>query len=206
METASGPAPRGQGLEFWNCPTVLVEGNVLAHKPDKINGLEALSYNPQMHNSWKVPTHGEIRNNVVYDWSGAAFKLESSPDELSVHDNFFQQQRDQLIILNAWKPIYAFRDNHYASAGAKLFQIAKQDLNWKQWLSQTQDHSDMAETKFADPSRDIVTYAKSIGLNDASLEGFLAAAREQRRGHWDPRLTADAVNDYIRAGFAQKQN
>jgi len=32
----------------------------------------------------------------------------------------------------------------------------------------------------------------------------LAAARAQRHGHWDNRLTAQAVNDYIRGGFAPR--
>jgi hypothetical protein len=160
-----------------------------------------------MHNSWKVPTHGEFRNNVVYDWQGVAFKLESSPDELSVHDNSFQQQQGgQLIDLHDWKPNFNFRDNHYFAQGDWLFQIAKQDLNWQQWKSETGDHSDWTQTKFADPQRDIVTYAKSIDLKDATLEGFLAAARDQRRGHWDARLTANAVSNYIRAGFTQIPN
>ena len=85
--------------------------------------------------------------------------------------------------------------------GAGLFRIGEEDLDWKEWLGETNDASDWARTKFVDPSRDITSYAQSIGLSDPSLEGFLAATRQQRRGHWDPRLTAAAVNDYIREGL-----
>ncbi|MGD0460860.1 MAG: right-handed parallel beta-helix repeat-containing protein [Tepidisphaeraceae bacterium] len=195
---------RGQGLEFLNCPTVLAEGNIVAHKPDPTNGMEAMSYDPSKHNSRGLPTAGEFRNNVVYDWAGVAFRLAAPSQQLSVHDNFFQQQDDRLIELKAWKPSYLFRNNQYISERHSPFQIAGWNLPWKEWLGQTGDPSDWGRTTFLDPSRDIDSYAKSIGLSDASLEGFLAAAREQRRGHWDQRLTAQAVNDYIRAGFARK--
>jgi hypothetical protein len=166
--------------------------------------MEALSYDPSMHNSLGLPSRGEFRNNVVYDWAGVAFRLAAPSQALSVHDNSFQQRNDRLIELKAWKPSYVLRNNHYFSEGPQLFRIGERDLNWNQWLGETGDGSDWVRTTFFDPSRDIASYARSIGLSDASLEGFLAAAREQRRGHWDRQLTAEAVNDYIRAGFARK--
>jgi hypothetical protein len=202
-----GPhAARGQGLEFLNCPTVLAEGNIVAHKPDKANGMEALCYDPSQHNSRNLPTRGEFRNNIVYDWAGVAFRLAAPSTELSVHDNDFQQRDNRLVEFDVWKPNYLFRNNQYISEGRRLFRIGQRDIDWKEWLKETGDESDWGRTTFVDPSRDIVTYSKSIGLADASLEGFLAAARLQRRGHWDPCLTAQAVNDYIRAGFVRKPN
>jgi hypothetical protein len=198
--------PRGQGLEFLNCPTVLVEGNIVAHKPDKSNGMEAMSYDPSMHNSHGLPSSGEFRNNVVYDWAGVAFRLAAPSQGLSVHNNDFQQRDNRLIELKEWKPQYIFRDNEYISDGRRLFRIGDEDLNWKEWLGETNDTSDWARTKFVDPTRDIASYAKSIGLSDPSLEGFLTATRQQRRGHWDPRLTAEAVNDYIREGFKKTKS
>ena len=195
---------RGQGLEFLNCPTVLVDGNIVAHKTDRANGMEAMSYDPSKHNSRGLPMAGEFRNNVVYDWAGVAFRLAAPSQELSVHDNFFQQRDDRLIELKAWKASYVFRNNEYISQGPRLFRIGEADLDWKQWQGETGDGSHWGRTTFLDPSRDIASYGKSIGLSDATLEGFLAAARQQRRGHWDPRLTAQAVNDYIRAGFIRK--
>ncbi|HEY1921552.1 MAG TPA: right-handed parallel beta-helix repeat-containing protein [Tepidisphaeraceae bacterium] len=195
---------RGQGLEFLNCPTVLAEGNIVAHKSNKTNGMEAMSYDPSMHNSHNLPTRGEFRNNIVYDWAGVAFRLAAPSTALSVHDNQFQQRDSRLVELKEWNPDYIFRGNQYNTDGRRLFRIGEQDLDWQDWVSATGDTSTWAQTKFADPTRDITTYAKSIGLTDATLEGFIAAARQQRRGHWDPRLTAASVNDYIREGFAIK--
>lgn len=40
----------------------------------------------------------------------------------------------------------------------------------------------------------------------ATIDAFIAKARAQDRYNgWDPRFTADAVNDYIRAGFGMGQ-
>jgi hypothetical protein len=197
---------RGQGLEFLNCPTVLAEGNIVAHKSDKSNGMEAMSYDPSKHNSHNLPTSGEFRDNVVYDWAGVAFRLAAPSVGLSVHDNDFQQSDDRLVELKEWRSGYVFRGNQYESEGRRLFRIGENDLDWKEWTSETGDTSEWARTKFADPTRDITTYAKSIGLSDATLEGFITAARNQRRGHWDERLTAGAVNDYIREGFKKTKS
>ncbi|MGD0137636.1 MAG: right-handed parallel beta-helix repeat-containing protein [Tepidisphaeraceae bacterium] len=196
--------PRGQGIEFLNCFTVLAEGNVVAHKPDKTNGQEGLAFYPEGRSGVPAPTRGEFRNNVVYDWAGPAFFVVSPPDGLIVRDNDFEQRVNPLVFLKDWKNQYVFQNNHYASGLAKPFRIADHDLDLRAWMAQTGETPDSSRIQFLDPSRDIASYAKSIGLADATLEGFLAAAREQRRGHWDNRLTAQAVNDYIRAGFARR--
>jgi hypothetical protein len=53
---------------------------------------------------------------------------------------------------------------------------------------------------YVDPSRDLDTYAKSIGLADA--DAFIAAARNNCRGPiYDPRLCAAAAVSYVQAGF-----
>ncbi|MGD0769137.1 MAG: right-handed parallel beta-helix repeat-containing protein [Tepidisphaeraceae bacterium] len=196
--------PRGQGLEFLNCYTVLCQGNIVAHKPDKTNGQEGLAFKPEGASGTPAPTRGEFRNNIVYDWAGPAFFVVSPPKGLSVHDNDFEQKLNPVVFLKDWKNDYVFRNNHYSSGLPKPFRIADHGMDLQGWIAQTGETPDPSKFQFTDPSRDIASYAKSIGLPDTTLEGFLAAARDQRRGHWDNRLTADAVNDYIRAGFARR--
>lgn len=55
---------------------------------------------------------------------------------------------------------------------------------------------------FPDPNRSVGTYYDSItgGSGSTSLD-FIAACYGQSKATWDTRLTADAVNTYIRAGF-----
>ena len=52
---------------------------------------------------------------------------------------------------------------------------------------------------FNDPSRDIESYAATLGI--ASFDDFIAALYNQSKANWDPRLTAHAVNNYLRRGF-----
>ena len=53
---------------------------------------------------------------------------------------------------------------------------------------------------FPDPDRDIAAYMTSIG-ETATLEAFLAEARQQSKANWRPAYTAGAVNAWVREGF-----
>jgi hypothetical protein len=200
-----GPAnPRGQGLEFLNCPVVLADGNVIAHKKDKRNGESALAYDPLVRDEVPGPSRGQFVHNIVYDWAGSAFTTDSPSTDLNLHENYFQQDAQPLIHLSQWNPGYRITDNHYQLTDSQPFMIGQQRMDLAAWTAKTADNSSSGSLQFVDPDRDIAKYSASIGLTDATLEGFLTAARQQRRGHWDARLTAAAVNDYIRAGFAPK--
>jgi hypothetical protein len=195
--------PRGQGLEMLNCYQAVVEGNIIAHKPDKRNGQEGLALFPEGRGQGKpAPTVGRYDHNIVYDWAGPAFFVVSTPAALTASGNFFEQKDNPVIFLNELTGKIVFQNNHYTSQLAKPFRIGDKFMDLSGWIARTGEKPNTAPIQFVDPNRDIASYAKSIGLQDASLEGFLAAARQQQRGHWDPRLTADAVNNYIRAGFA----
>ena len=202
---STGPGnPRGQGLTVMNCPAALVEGNIMAHKNDSVNTLSALSYQPLLREAPADDARAEFRHNIVYDWTGAAFEVRSLGQSLWVHDNYFSTHGDWLITMNVFDGRCRFEHNHYLSEGDEPFSIDKTQFNLHDWSFGAADNSDSSPEDFLDPNRDISTYAASIGLKDTTLEGFLNAARGNCRGHWDPRLTAAAVNDYIRAGFALK--
>lgn len=53
---------------------------------------------------------------------------------------------------------------------------------------------------FPDPGRTIGSYMSSIGLGSTTNDYFTAIAN-QNKSNWNPALTANAVNTYIRAGF-----
>jgi hypothetical protein len=197
-------APRGQGIELLNCGYVLAEQNIIAHKTSKTNDMSGLSFDPANAKAKPFPTRGEVQYNLVYDWTGPAFYADDSADAMKVHDNYFEQKENPDVSAATLKPEYQFRNNHYTSDLDRPFIINGQKFTLNDWIKKTNESPNETKIEFVDPDRDIATYAKSIGLKDATLEGFLAAARDQQRGHWDPRLTADAVNDYIRQGFYRK--
>jgi hypothetical protein len=61
--------------------------------------------------------------------------------------------------------------------------------------------SDLSGHGWPDPSRTIETYDRDILGGPGTLDHFLSLARQQSKDHWNPALTAHAVNNYIRAGF-----
>lgn len=56
-----------------------------------------------------------------------------------------------------------------------------------------------------DPNRTIVTYDTLFGgpgtTVEAAMDHFMGLCYDQERGNWNTALTADAANDYFRAGF-----
>lgn len=61
--------------------------------------------------------------------------------------------------------------------------------------------ADMPPETYIDPTRTVGSYYLSIGgTNDAVA--FMTAAKKQSKSSWNTQLTASAVNNYIRAGFA----
>jgi hypothetical protein len=196
-----GPTqPRGRGLEFLNCATVLVEGNVVAHKPGNFNLEAAFSSNPD-EGDVKIPCNTELRHNIVYDWTGPAFLARSPSAAMTVHENIFAPTAASICELAAWQSNYTITKNHYQPTVDQPFSVANQKMDLAAWRLLTGDASDVQPFQFVEPSRDAGTYATLISLSDSTAAGFLEAARQQRRGHWNPQLTAHAVNQYIRAGF-----
>lgn len=53
-----------------------------------------------------------------------------------------------------------------------------------------------------DPTRTVARYNTEVRSSTGTLAAFLTAARSQSKISWTTDLTADAVNDWIRAGFS----
>jgi len=56
-------------------------------------------------------------------------------------------------------------------------------------------------TGYLDPNRTVETYDASVLGGPGTLADFVARASSQSASNWNPALTADAVNNYVRAGF-----
>ena len=55
---------------------------------------------------------------------------------------------------------------------------------------------------YPDPERTLADYNASLG-GEESFEAFIQKVRNRGLQQWDERYTADAINDYIRAGFGR---
>lgn len=95
-----------------------------------------------------------------------------------------------------------FSGNQYYSdkADGARFRLSGVDKTDAEWATATGDNSTFSQASFTDPTRDVDTYMGSIG-GTGTIDGFIAAVRAQDRYSWDSRLTADAINGWIRDGF-----
>ena len=102
--------------------------------------------------------------------------------------------------------IWTFSRNIYYSDkdDGQQFKLVGVNKTFAEWKAIAGDTSTFEQASFSDASRDIAGYMYSIGETATESE-FIAKARAQDRYDWDPRYTADAVNDYIRAGFGMGQ-
>ncbi len=62
-------------------------------------------------------------------------------------------------------------------------------------------NQDSATVNWFDPNRTAGSYNLTLG-GPPSFDAFIAEARKQSRTNWRPEYTADAVNNYVRAGFS----
>lgn len=98
---------------------------------------------------------------------------------------------------------YSFAKNSYYGdkSSSSSFRVAGTEYSLTGWQSLSNDTSMVADSSFPDPTRSIETYMTSIGEN-ASIDAFITKCRAQDRYNWDPRFTAEIVNQWVRGGFA----
>ena len=123
-------------------------------------------------------------------------------------ENKFQSATDggYVGLLESTSTGVTFSGNVYYTdrPDGERYSVASFDKTDAQWAAATGDTSIFEQHAFPDPTRSIETYMASLG-ETATLDAFIAKARAQDRYSWDARFTADAVNDYIRAGFGMGQ-
>ena len=171
-------------------------------------------------NSYAIGHTGTSRNvtiasNTIYNFKniGRVIDFDSSRGVevtgSTIIDNLFQiPTLAGYTVMSDYDPLgkWVFSGNKYYTSkddGAR-FSIASADMTDSQWATITGDTSTYEQHSFPDPTRSIETYMASLG-ETATIDAFIAKARAQDRYNWRPAYTADAVNDYIRAGFGMGQ-
>ena len=90
--------------------------------------------------------------------------------------------------------------NRYLSGAGQPFHIDGVARTLAQWRSETGDAGATGSAPaFPAPQRDLEGYAATLGLD--GLEGLLAGLYAQSKSSWNPKLTAGAINDWLRAGY-----
>jgi hypothetical protein len=98
-----------------------------------------------------------------------------------------------------------FADNTFSSANdpARWFSVVGENYStWDSYCAASGDTTSVAaQPAYVDPTRTLESYLASLGYA-TDMDSFAAELRQQSKANWRPELTAAAINDYIRAGFA----
>jgi hypothetical protein len=208
--------PRGSGLILGNTVNTVVERNVVAHN---VTGSLPVPWILNFDNGQGNPAGMQnvtFRNNVVYDWGGTGANAEIASDFNNVILNLVFDHNDvqdgvdstYLAMLGSTTPdlvaqIHGSGNRWYRASGVagQMFQIGGVDMSFGDFVAAIGDSTSTFEAvAYSDPNRTIATYHASIG-GAPSLQAFLSEARQQSKSYWRVQYTANAVNDYVRAGF-----
>jgi hypothetical protein len=150
-----------------------------------------------------------FNNNVVYNWNGVS---RINGDSSTVFNIQFQNNKFQNHITaepllehsnqSSTQTFYSANNVFDTSAPWNAcMAISGGDISLAAWKPLVHDSTSVEQpAAFPDPNRTIETYHASIG-GAASLDAFMLEARLQSKSYWRTQYTAQAVNDYIRAGF-----
>jgi hypothetical protein len=203
--------PRGWAFRFSNVAQATVERNVIAnnvhgHSPRVImmepaNGVGGIVRGVQ---------NTTFDNNVFYNWGGSIriYGNQSQYVNDQFNQNIYQELSDSGVLMDhedatSVTAFHAATNVFYNAVRPQStwMQVGSGNTSLATWMADVQDTSSIGQLhQFPDPSRTIATYHGSIG-GTATYEAFLAEARLQSKAYWRPAYTADAVNQYIRAGF-----
>jgi hypothetical protein len=153
-----------------------------------------------------------VRDNVIHGWGGSIhfsgdaaqfgpLWLERNRFHNALTDEALIQHRDRASLATV-----SSRDNRFFSRApaGQWFGAGGQTHSFEQWARLVGDSgSSAAEWADASAARTIASYQKHLG-ETATLDAFLQGARSQSRQDWKARYTAEAVNEFIRGGFAPR--
>lgn len=144
-----------------------------------------------------------INNNIVHDLQGGSiFKLYQTDSDIQITNNKISLPNggSKTFSIDTNVSGYSLSANKYYTPTTTSFYFNTSNQAFSAWQSYSGDSSTFEQTTFPDPTRLIETYMSSIG-ETSTIDAFVEKVRSQDRFNWDTRLTADTVNDYLKAGF-----
>jgi hypothetical protein len=159
-----------------------------------------------------------LKNNIAYDWKGVGLSLNFGNASnvsiyqsvyLNVSNNAFQEPVVGILAyanpptLENLTALRLFGNTYYsASAPSNWFGIYGFNSDYDDWIAATgETGSQASQISYIDPDRSVSSYNALQG-KPATYDSFMQEARKQSRATWRNEYTADAVNQYIRDGFA----
>jgi len=207
---AEGSANTGEGtkLKLINMLNTEVHHNIFIDPVGvtaSTYGITLLGDGEGFNYSHNVSVHDNVIYNINGSGSGRGIYIVGLTDVSgnNIYDNDIQMPAGStnLVYLDA-SPLSGFTysgNRYYSSADASTwFSPGGTIAGWVTAVGET-GHI-ITEITYPDATRTVKTYNVTLG-GTASTPEFMAAAIAQSRQNWRTEYTADAVNDYIRAGF-----
>ena len=207
----------------------LVENNLFIHQPKtEVDSTYGISISGSSIGHTRNVT---INNNLLYNLhSRLAGIVLSSPGKLEniqIKNNQIQFPKLKTSIINSSANLrnFSFENNTYYSdatpekwfglvndqfyylqwikdsARMEWKDIPKKEIDLKTWRKVSRDKTSKQQAvKYPHPNRTIEEYNSNVG-GKATYDDFLLNIRKQSKSNWRQEYTADAINDWFRAGF-----
>jgi hypothetical protein len=197
------------GFEFNAVIGGTISNNIIAHSTSP----GGYAFSSGDHNGHVAGFHNvAITDNIFYKlrspnyfWDdGSTFTISGATfsDNIIQEPDVDQADDPPYLISQRNTTGVAYSNNTYFRGGdaTKWYENGADTYRtFAQWKSQVEPTAVQQKLNFFDPTRTTVTYAATQGLT--SYGAMVAEMRNQSRTNWRTDFTADAVNDYIRAGF-----
>jgi hypothetical protein len=138
---------------------------------------------------------GPFTNGDLSDWQAAGYDTDAT---VTTDFNAFKSavgwtapERDILSYMQTVDPTYVVNEDVYVDDGATGQKQAVRQKLWEVLMSST-GGGNMDEAR-----------AKKAARRYHAFLAFIEKARANRKGAWDSRWTAEAVNNYIREGYGK---
>ncbi|MEO0629843.1 MAG: hypothetical protein AAFY46_03835, partial [Planctomycetota bacterium] len=199
---------RGWGIQIQNADGLQITQNIIANST--VGGETGYGL-------WLSSKRGAVNKNVliegnVIDDFGRNMRIdENDVVSTTLRDNTFSKTSGNLPLIahydGASVPSLNYDGNRYMHTGRENeFQIANSQIDLPEWQA---DFDPMggpllpggpSSDPYVNGSATLESYALSIGFS--SLDAFLEAMRNQRKGNWDERLAPAAIRAYFREAFS----
>ncbi|HED54004.1 MAG TPA: hypothetical protein ENJ00_07360 [Phycisphaerales bacterium] len=193
---------RGDAIILQNTASVEVTDNIISHNINEPSSAYGISIDG--------PTTAPVRNaliadNIISNWD-LPFRVHGHNAESAVfRDNVLYDSDDNKpLIKHRYRDTVGavtYLNNHYLSGrdNGQWFTLGSTQLDLQDWQQDYDGRAQEWNGAFADENRSLDTYAQSLGMS--GVDELIQAMRAMRKGAWDERLTAGAIEAYFREGF-----
>ena len=189
-------------LDVQDNNNTIVENNHFLHQPWYSN-----SYGIQIRG--KSGSDISVIRNIFYELKGRSILINASDNwnNITISNNTIIDQALGSCLIDhngSFKNVHYRNNRYFSSSKENWFCVEGRQQTLAEWKASSGETGNLLWSgTFPDPDRTVSTYAATLGFKN-TLETFISNAKRQNRMRWNNKLSTEAVNNYIRAGFSQK--